>query len=163
MLINMIVAVDKNLGIGCNSQLLARIKPDMEYFKKTTLGHVVVMGYKTYKSIPKPPLEDRINIVLTSKNVELNGAEVVHNLQELMQKLEEYKKDKEIFVIGGGSVYRQLMPYAERLYITHVFESFDADTFFPSLGDQWEIETVSAHKENLFHKYPHVFAIYKRV
>jgi len=161
--INAIVVVDKDMGIGCNNNLLARIKPDMEHFKRTTMGHVVVMGYKTYKTIPKFPLEDRVNIVLTSKDIELEGAIVVHSIEELMLKLNEYKGDKEIFNIGGGQVFKQLMPYTDKLYVTHVFESFEADTFFPEIGEGWEVESVTANKENLFHKHPHVFVVYKRV
>lgn len=161
-MINMIVAVDRNLGIGCNSKLLAQIKPDMDYFKRVTTNSIVVMGYTTYMSIPKRPLSNRINIVLTTKKIELEGAIVVSSVEGLLNVLEGFNKDKEVFVIGGGSVYKQLMPYAEKLYITHVFESFDADTFFPEITDEWEVENVTADKENIFHKHPHVFAIYKR-
>jgi dihydrofolate reductase len=161
-MVNMIVAVDRNLGIGCNSKLLAQIKPDMDYFKRVTTNSIVVMGYTTYMSIPKRPLPNRINIVLTTKKIELEGTIVVSSVEALLNVLEGFNKDKEVFVIGGGSVYKQLMPYAERLYITHVFESFDADTFFPEITDEWEVENVTADKENIFHKHPHVFAIYKR-
>jgi dihydrofolate reductase len=161
-MINMIVAVDRNLGIGCNNKLLANIKPDMEYFKKVTANSVVVMGYTTYMSIPKRPLPNRINIVLTSKDIELEGAQVVSGIEALLEILEGFKNEKEIYIIGGGSVYKQMMPYADKLYITHVFDSFEVDTFFPEIDEKWEVESVSAHKENLFHKHPHVFAVYKR-
>jgi dihydrofolate reductase len=161
-MINMIVAVDRKLGIGCNDKLLARIKPDMEYFKRVTANSVVAMGYNTYMSFPKRPLPNRINIVLTSKDIEIQGAQVVSNIEDLLNTLESYKNEKEIYILGGGSVYKQLMPYAERLYITHVFDSFEADTFFPEINDEWEVESVTADKENLFHEHPHVFAVYKR-
>jgi dihydrofolate reductase len=161
-MINIIVAVDRNLGIGCDNKLLARIKPDMEYFKRVTANSVVAMGYSTYMSFPKRPLPNRINIVLTSKNIELEGAQVVSNIEDLLNILENYKNEKEIYILGGGSVYKQLMPYAERLYITHVFDSFEADTFFPEIIDEWEVESVTADKESLFHEHPHVFAVYKR-
>jgi dihydrofolate reductase len=161
-MINMIVAVDRNLGIGCNNKLLANIKPDMEYFKRVTANSVVVMGYSTYMSLPKRPLPNRVNIVLTTKNVEFEGAQVVSSIEALLEALESYKDEKEIYIIGGGSVYKQLMSYAERLYITHVFDSFDADTFFPEINEEWEVDSVTAGKENLFHKHPHVFAVYKR-
>ncbi|MCM0647991.1 dihydrofolate reductase [Clostridium swellfunianum] len=159
-MINMIVAVDRNLGIGCNNKLLAQIKPDMEYFKKVTANSVVVMGYNTYMSIPKRPLPNRVNIVLTSKNIELEGAIVVSSIDELIDTLDNYKK--EIYIIGGASVYKQMMPYADMLYITHVFDSFEADSFFPEIDECWEVENITAEKENLFHKHPHVFAVYKR-
>lgn len=161
-MINMIVAVDRNLGIGCNNKLLANIKPDMEYFKKTTQGSVVVMGYNTYMSLPKRPLPNRVNIVLTTKPVELEGAIVVSSIDILLSKLQGLDQGKEVFVIGGASVYKQMMPYADKLYITHVFDSFEADTFFPEIGEDWEVESVSANKENIFHNHPHIFAIYKR-
>ncbi len=161
-MINMIVAVDRKLGIGCNNKLLARIKPDMEYFKRVTANSVVVMGYSTYMSLPKRPLPNRVNMVLTSKSIELEGAQVVSSIEALLMTLETYKDEKEIYIIGGGSVYKQLMPYADRLYITHVFDSFEADTFFPEIDEEWEIESVTADKENLFHEHPHVFAVYKR-
>jgi dihydrofolate reductase len=161
-MINIIVAVDRKLAIGCNNKLLARIKPDMEYFKRVTANSVIVMGYNTYMSFPKRPLPNRINIVLTSKDIELEGAQVVSSIEGLLNTLESYKNEKEIYILGGGSVYRQLMPYAESLYITHIFDSFEADTFFPEINDEWEIESVTADKENLFHEHPHVFAVYKR-
>ena len=161
-MINMIVAVDKRLGIGCNNKLLASIKPDMEYFKKVTANSVVVMGYTTYMSLPKRPLPNRINIVLTSKKIEMQGAQVVSSIEALLEALEIYKNEKEIYILGGGTVYKQLMPFAERLYITHVFDSFEADTFFPEINDEWEVDSVTADKENLFHEHPHVFVVYKR-
>ncbi len=162
-MINMIVAVDRKFGIGCNNKLLARIKPDMEYFKSVTANSVVVMGYTTYMSLPKRPLPNRTNIVLTSKNIELEGAVVVSSIEALLHTLESYKEENEIYVIGGASVYKQMMPYAEKLYITHVFDSFEADTFFPEVNDEWEVERVTAGKVNLLHEHPHVFVVYKRI
>lgn len=161
-MIKMIVAVDRNLGIGCNSKLLARIKPDMEYFKRITTNSVVAMGYNTYMSLPKRPLQNRINIVLTSKNVELEGAIAVSSVEALLDILKGFENEKEIYIIGGASVYKQLMPYADKLYVTHVFDTFEADAYFPEIKDEWEVESVTADKENIFHEHPHVFVIYKR-
>lgn len=161
-MINMIVAVDRNLGIGCNNKLLAQIKPDMEYFKKVTANSIVVMGYNTYMSLPKRPLPNRINIVLTSKKIEFEGAQTVSNIEELLALLNSFGEEREVYIIGGATVYRQLMPYAERLYVTHVFDSFEADTFFPDIDDSWEVYSTQADKENIFHKHPHLFVIYKR-
>lgn len=161
-MINIIVAVDKNLGIGKNNKLLAHIKSDLEYFKRTTNGHIIVMGYNTYLSLPKKPLPNRLNIVITKKNIKLEGSVVVHSIDELFNKLKELGEDREIFICGGESIYKQMMPYCDKLYITHVFDNFEADTFYPEISDEWEVESINSTKENLLHKYPHVFAVYKR-
>lgn len=160
-MINIIVAVDKNFGIGKENKLLAHIKSDLEYFKKTTNGQIVVMGYNTYLSLPKRPLPNRLNIVLTRKDIELEGSIVIHSIEELFIKLKELGEDKEVFICGGESIYKQMIPYADKLYITHVFDSFDADTFFPEISDEWELEGIQSTKENLLYKHPHVFAVYK--
>jgi dihydrofolate reductase len=160
-MINIIVAVDKNKGIGKNNSLLAHLKPDLKYFKNTTKGHAVVMGHNTYLSLPKRPLPDRTNIVLTTKEIELEGAIVVHSIDELLSTIKNL--NKEIFICGGASLYRQMLPYADRLYVTHIFESFEADTFFPDINSQWEIEKVTANRENIEHEHPHIFTVYKRI
>ena len=110
-MINIIVAVDKNLGIGKDNKLLAHIKSDLEYFKRTTNGHIIVMGYNTYLSLPKKPLPNRLNIVLTKKDIKLEGAIVVHSIDELFNKLKEFGEDREVFICGGESIYKQMMPY----------------------------------------------------
>lgn len=160
-MINIIVAVDKNKGIGKNNSLLAHIKPDLKYFKNITKGNAVVMGYNTYLSLPKRPLSDRTNIVLTTKKIELEGAIVVHSIEELLSTIKDL--DIEIFICGGASLYRQMLPHANRLYVTHIFESFEADTFFPDINSQWEIEKVTANRENIEHEHPHIFTVYKRI
>jgi dihydrofolate reductase len=86
-MMNIIVAVDRNMAIGLGNKLLTHLKPDMEYFRKTTEGNIVVMGYNTYMSLPKRPLKNRINIVITKKDIELEGAIVVHSVEELMSRL----------------------------------------------------------------------------
>ena len=160
---NIIVAIDKNRGIGKDNDLLAHISPDLKYFKETTLNKVVVMGYNTYMSLPKRPLANRTNIVLTSKNVDLDGAIVVNSLDNLLKKINEFESDgKEVFVCGGAKVYEQLMPYADKLYITHIMHEFDADTFFPEYSEEFKLSSVYGSKENLIHEYPHVFALYIR-
>lgn len=159
-MLNIIVAVDKNNGIGKGIKLLAHISPDLKYFKNVTNGNVVIMGYNTYMSLPVRPLPNRINIVLTSKNIELPGAIVVNNVEDAILKGNEF--EKEIFVCGGASVYNQFIDIVDKLYVTHIFENFDADTFFPKISDEWSIENIFGNKENIGHKYPHVFAIYKK-
>ena len=162
-MINMIVAVDKKWGIGKDNDLLAHIKPDLKYFKEVTKDNIVVMGYNTYLSLPIRPLPNRTNIVLTRKNIELEDTYVVNSIDKLYELLEEIKGDKDVFICGGASIYEQFLPLSEKLYITHIFHEFDADVFFPKLDEEWEIEKSTCNRENIDHKYPHVFTIYKRI
>jgi dihydrofolate reductase len=158
-MISLIVAMDKNNGIGNKNKLLAHISEDLRYFKKTTDGSTIVMGYNTYMSLPKRPLPNRRNIVLTSKDIELEGAIVVNSIDELLKLL---NPEEETFVCGGASIYRQMLPYADKLYITHIFHKFESDTFFPEVTNEWEVSESICHKENINHKYPHIFTIYTK-
>ena len=109
---NIIVAADKNWAIGKNNKLLVSIPQDMKFFRETTTGKVVVMGRKTLESFPGgQPLKKRVNIVLTSdKNYHVNGADIVHSIDALLEELKKYPAE-DIYVIGGESIYRQLLPY----------------------------------------------------
>jgi len=166
--INMIVAVDKNFGIGYRNKLLTHIPEDLKYFKNVTKGHVLIMGYNTYMSLPKRPLPDRTTIVLTRKDKsshnELKDAIVCNSIDLIFEKLTtEDLKNKKVFVCGGESIYRQFMKYADTLYITHLFKEFKADTFFPKIEkDNWEISEVKADFENIHNKIPHIFTIYNK-
>ena len=116
---NLIVAVDNNWAIGKNNGLLVRIPEDQKFFRQTTTNHVVVMGRKTLESFPnKIPLPNRVNIVLT-KNLDYQAkdAVIVHSVEELFEVLKDYK-DREIFVIGGQSIYEQLLPYCDVAHVT---------------------------------------------
>ncbi|MBC2579267.1 dihydrofolate reductase [Clostridium sp. DJ247] len=156
-MINLIAAVAKNNGIGNNNSLLCHIKQDLQYFKRVTKEHTVVMGYNTYESLPIKPLPDRTNVVVTTKNIEIDGVTVVHSIDEVMSL------EGEVFICGGASIYEQMLPYADKLYITHIFQEFDSDTFFPDIDENvWELEKATFTKENITHKYPHIFAIYKK-
>lgn len=161
--ISMIVALDKNNGIGRDNNLLTHIPEDLKYFKRITNGNVVVMGYNTYMSLPVRPLSNRINIVITRKDIKLDGAIVVNNIDDLLKHLEIYE-DKEIFISGGASIYEQLMPYSNKLFITHIFDEFSADTFFPEIKkEEWKLSNITGDFENIKNKHPHVFAIYTRI
>ena len=130
---NAIVCVDKNRGIGKDGKLLYHNKKDMEFFKETTTGKVVVMGRNTFLSLPhQQPLKDRINIVLThDNNFVPSGALVARSIEELFEITKKYSTD-DIFVIGGASVYEQLLPYCDTVYMTIIdTEPKEADTFFP--------------------------------
>lgn len=148
---NLIFCVDKNFGIGINNQMLFTIKQDLKYFKEKTLNKVVVMGYNTLLSLPRQePLKNRINIVLTSKNVKIENAIVVHNLTELLKILKNYNSN-DIFIIGGESVYFLLMPYCDTAYCTKVNCNKKASVFAPNLDNSpdWEkVRESEIFKEN---------------
>ena len=143
---NLIVAVDKNWAIGKNNKLLVSIPDDMKFFRETTSGHVVVMGRKTLESFPNgKPLKNRTNIVVTrDANYKADGAVIVHSLEELKAELTKYDSD-DIYVIGGESVYRQLLADCSVAYVTYVDYAYDADTYFPNLDSDpaWRLADES--------------------
>ena len=132
-----IVAVDKNWGIGKDNKLLFHIKEDMKFFKETTINKVVVMGRKTFLSLPNgEPLKDRVNLVITNKAKDLRYGKVVFgNMEEIFEELKKYDTN-DVFVIGGGSIYKQLIEYCDTIYVTRVDEAYDADTFMPDLTEE---------------------------
>ena len=125
-----ILSADQNWGIGKDGGLLVRVSEDMKFFRETTRGHAVVMGRKTFESLPGA-LPGRRNIVLSRGGFCNPGAEVAADLPELFALLGEQKE--EAFVIGGGEIYRLLLPYTDRIFVTRWDKIFDADTFFPNL------------------------------
>lgn len=128
MSISMIAAVGKSLELGKNNDLIWHFKEDMKFFKETTTGHTVVMGRKTFESLPKA-LPNRRNIVISSnKDYVAEGAEVVTSLDEALKIIE----NEDAFIIGGGAIYKAFLPYADKLYLTEI-DAFcdDADTYFP--------------------------------
>lgn len=160
---NLIVAVDKNWAIGLQNKLLVSIPADMKFFRETTMGKVVVMGRKTLESFPGgQPLKKRTNIVLTrDKNYEVKDAIVVHNVEELLEELKQYEEE-EIYVIGGESIYRLLLPYCKVAHITKINHAYEADTYFPNLDemDDWEITGVS--EEQTYFNLEYEFVRYER-
>lgn len=132
----MIVAVDRNWGIGKDGGMLTAIPEDLEFFKNKTMGHVVVMGRKTFESFPeKKALPGRTNIVLTANpDWTGEGAVVVHSREELEQKLRAYDSDS-IYIIGGGQVYRNYLERCDLVYVTHIDADYEADTWFPNLAE----------------------------
>lgn len=161
---NLIVAVDKNWAIGMDNKLLVSIPQDMKFFRETTKGKVVAMGRKTLESFPGgQPLKNRVNVVLTSdKNYNVKGTVVVHSIDEMVEELKKYE-DEDIFVIGGESIYRQLLPYCRKAYITKIDHAYQADTFFPDLDQdpQWEMTKIS--DEQTYFDLEYVFTIYERI
>jgi len=141
-----IVAVDLNWGIGYKGNLLLRIPEDMKFFKEMTLGKVVIMGRETFESLPgKEPLKDRINIVLSRKECHRDSKIVLcHSLSEIFKEIKKYKTE-DVFVIGGESVYTQLLPFCTEAYITKIENKYTADKFFTNLDkdDVWELVSTS--------------------
>ena len=147
-----ILAADKNWGIGYNNHLLVSIPSDMKFFRQTTTGKVVVMGRKTLETFPNGmPLKNRTNIVLTgNQNYQVKDAIVVHSEDELMEELKKYDTD-DVYVIGGESVYRMMLPYCDTAYVTKIDRAFQADTFFPNLDemDEW-VMTEESEEQTCF-------------
>lgn len=134
-MISIIVAIAENNVIGANNQLIWHISDDLKRFKALTTGHCVVMGRKTFESIGKP-LPKRTNIVISrNKDLVIDGCTVVSSLENAISAC---GKDDEMFIIGGGELYRQALPLAQKLYITWVHKKFNGDTFFPEIDfSQW--------------------------
>lgn len=141
-----IVAVDQNWGIGHKGSLLMRIPEDMKFFKEMTLGKVVIMGRETFESLPgKEPLKDRVNIILSRKQgYGDDKMTICHSLSEIMLEIKKYKTE-DVCVIGGESVYTQLLPYCTEAYVTKIENKFTADKFFTDLDkeESWELESTS--------------------
>ena len=135
-----ILSADRNWGIGYQNRLLVSIPSDMKFFRQTTTGKVVVMGRKTLESFPNGmPLKNRTNIVLTgNKDYHVKDAVIVHSKEELLEELKKYDTDT-VYVIGGESIYRMLLPYCDTAYVTKIDRAFQANTFFPNLDemDEW--------------------------
>ncbi len=158
--ISIIVATDLQLGIGKDNQLLWRIQDDMKRFKKLTTGNVVLMGRKTFESLPKGALPDRENIVLSHQKLNLDGAICVQTLDEALLAL---SNSKENFIMGGGEIYTLFLPFARTIYLTQVQHRFEADTFFPTFSnEEWETESSEFIAESEKNQYSHYFQILRR-
>ena len=145
-IMNIIVAVDNNWGIGYKNDLLVRIPNDQKFFREKTTGNVVIMGRKTLESFPEgKPLKNRTNIVITSdKSYKVDGAIVVHSIEEALRKIKNIPIEN-VFVIGGSSIYRQMISLCDTIYMTKISRTFEADTYFPNLDemDEWRITSES--------------------
>ena len=161
---NMIVNVDKNWGIGLNNKLLVSIPADMKFFRQTTTGNVVVMGRKTLESFPNGlPLKNRRNIVLTrDPEYKVKDAEIVHSREELMELLLDCDSSR-VYVIGGESVYRMLLPDCDTVHVTKVDHAFEADTFFPNLDEMPEWKITADSEEQTYFDLEYTFLKYERV
>lgn len=161
-MISIIVAIAENYAIGKKGDLLCHLPADLKHFKEITSGKTVMMGERTFFSLPKHPLPNRRNIVLTDvQGKTFDGAEAVYSLDEMEAKV---NGEEEAFVIGGGMVYSQMMERADKLYITHIHHSWeDADTFFPVIDPAiWRQTSAERYEADEKNPYAYTFAEYVR-
>ena len=160
---NLIVAVDNNWAIGNKGELLIRIPNDQKQFREETMGKVVVLGRKTLATFPQGmPLQGRTNIVLSrNKDLQIKGAQVVHSMEELLEELKKYK-DEDIYIIGGESIYKQLLPYCRVAHVTKIDREYAADTYFPNLDADPEWEITADSDEQTYFDVAYEFLRYER-
>ena len=155
---NLIAAVDENWAIGKDNKLLVSIPSDMKFFRETTTGKVVVMGRKTLESFPNGlPLKNRTNIVLTrNRDYQVKDAIVVHSVPELLVKLDKYSSE-DVYVIGGDSVYQELLPYCDVAHVTKINHVYAADSWFPNLDETGEWEITGESEEQTYFDLEYMF------
>lgn len=161
--ISIIVAIARNLGIGFENRLLYWLPNDLKRFKALTTGNTIIMGRKTFESLPKGALPNRRNIVLSrQKEITFAGAECFPSLEIA---LNHCKEEEKIFIIGGASLYKEAMPVADQLYITLINdESKEADAFFPEIKkEEWKETGRENHQTDEKHLYPYSFINYSRI
>lgn len=160
---NMIVAVDNNWAIGCKNSLLVRIPADHKNFRKETTGKVVVLGRKTLETFPQGmPLANRTNIILSAnRDYQVKDAIVVHSGEELDKELQKYDTE-DIYIIGGGSVYRMMLPHCDVVHVTKIDHEYEADTYFPNLDHDEEWEITAESEEQTYFDLPYCFVKYER-
>jgi len=152
----------ENRAIGRNGDLIWHNSRDLKQFKKITTGHTVIMGYKTYLSLPnQKALPNRRNIILSSRlETAPEGFEIADSIEKALQIV---KDDPEVFIMGGGMVYEQFLPWANRLYLTRIEKSFEADTFFPYINfDEWVLVDLEVIDEDPQVDYSYRFEIWER-
>lgn len=158
-MINVIAAVARNRAIGLDNKLLYWLPNDLRRFKALTTGHTIIMGRRTFESLPKGALPNRRNIVLTRSQQQFPGAET---FPTLTAALAACQTDEEVYIIGGASVYRQALPLADHLCLTEIDDTpQEADAFFPDYSD-WVVEREEAHEPDERHAYRYRFVDYVR-
>lgn len=159
-----IVAVDENWGIGKDGKLLVSIPNDMKMFRKETTGKVIIMGRKTLESFPGgKPLINRRNIVLTKdQKYKKEGVEVVHSIEEALELVKDINEEN-VFCIGGASIYRQFLPYVNRVHVTKIDFAYEADTYFPNLDEMDDFKITATSEEQTYFDIEYYFLRYDRV
>ncbi|MEK4223302.1 dihydrofolate reductase [Bacillus sp. FSL W8-0116] len=159
-MISLIVAMDENGVIGNDNRLPWRLPEDLKFFKRTTMGHVIVMGRKTFESIGKP-LPGRKNVVLTkNRSFRADDCTIVHSPEEVLAMNDQYG---EIFIIGGAEIFRIFLPHAKRMYITKIHHHFAGDTYFPEVNwNEWRIEEKKKGIKDEQNPYDYEFLLFSR-
>ena len=162
MNISIIVAIAENNAIGFENKLLYWLPNDLKRFKALTTGHTIIMGRKTFESLPKGALPNRRNIVLSRQDIIFPGAERFSSLETA---LSQCRNEEEVFIIGGASVYQEAMPLADKLCITHIHDTPEqTDAFFPEIDPSvWKVINSESHPTDEKHPYPYRFIDYQRV
>ena len=160
---NLIVAVDKNWAIGCNNDLLVSIPADKKFFRTETTGKAIIMGRKTLESFPNgQPLKDRKNIVITrKKDYNAKGVTVVHSIEEALEAVKDFKTE-DVYVIGGGEIYAQMLEYCDLAHVTKIDYAYQADTYFPNLDENPEWELTGVSDEQTYYDLVYEFCRYER-
>ncbi|RKI91307.1 dihydrofolate reductase [Parablautia intestinalis] len=160
---NLIVAVDENWAIGNHNELLITIPADHKFFRQETSGKVVVLGRKTLETFPQGlPLKNRVNIIMsTNKAYKVKDAAVVHSLEELLEELKQYATE-DVYVVGGESIYRQLLPYCDVAHVTKIDHAYAADAYFPNLDKMPEWEITADSEEQTYFDITYHFLKYER-
>ncbi len=156
-MLSIIVAVAENGAIGKNNDLIWYLSNDLKRFKALTTGHTIIMGRKTFESLPKGALPNRTNVVLTKDNSKTYpNCVMLHSVEEIIEK---YAEDaEEHFIIGGGQLYADVLPFANRIYLTRVHQSFEADVFFPEINeDDWKTESREDFEPSEKNEYSYSF------
>lgn len=161
-IISIIAAVSDDMGIGKDNDLLWHIPEDLKRFKRLTYGKALIMGKRTWESLPLKPLPGRRNIVLTDIPGECVDCSITaYSVEDALQKCQN---EDEVFIIGGGTVYKQFIPLAKRLYITHVHKTRPADVFFPEIDPgQWRIIEAEDSVSEDENRIPYSYVIYERI
>ena len=159
--ITLIAATSENNALGKDNQLIWHLSEDLKRFKRLTQGHAVVMGRKTFESLPKA-LPNRKNIILTrNKEFQAEGAWVAHTVEEALNLTDG---DEQPFVIGGGEIYSLLLPFADKIELTRVHDTFEADTFFPEINLQnWDLIKEEKHFSSVDQPYAYSYLTYKKI
>ncbi|HHU72641.1 MAG TPA: dihydrofolate reductase [Clostridiales bacterium] len=160
---NLIAAVDNNWGIGYDNKLLVRIPADQRFFRDETINKAVIMGRKTLESFPNGmPLKQRLNVVITSDtNYKAHDALVVHSIEEALEAVKDYSSE-DIYVIGGASIYEQMLSYCDIAHITKIDYVYKADTYFPNLDDNNEWVLAEESEEQTYYDLIYTFCRYER-
>ena len=160
---NLIVAVDNNWAIGYKNQLLVSIPADMRFFRDETSGKVVILGKKTLDTFPGgKPLKNRLNIIISRQmDLKVSDAIVVHSIEEALEAASGYKSE-DIYVIGGATIYEQMLPYCDVAHVTKINYGYEADTYFPNLDEKedWTLEIES--EEQTYYDLEYTFCKYVR-